>query len=316
VPLELKLYGEQEALAAISRDDVRRVLREAFAGLGNDATVQPAQTLTPFPNDEGDCIFYPGVIFDLDVVGVKVSPYINALKRDGKYPVTAYTLLLSAATGRPTVLCDSYALTTIRTAATTALALEYLTPPSAQKLAIIGSGKVALEHLRYVASQHDWRSIEVWSPSLSTDGAKAKLIGEQLQEISPKATVAKSRSAATTGADVLMLCTSSGTPVIQFDEVPQNCVVTSISTNAFRAHEIAPQSLNGYAVFCDYAATCPITAGEMIIATEAGDWTADRVVGDLSGLVTGKIKRPDKGRVYFRSTGLAIEDLAVANLLR
>lgn len=316
MPLELKLYSEEEALAAISRDDVRRVLREAFAGLGNEATVQPAQTLTPFPNDEGDCIFYPGVIFDLDVVGVKVSPYINALKRDGKYPVTAYTLLLSAATGTPTVLCDSYALTTIRTAATTALALEYLTSPSAQKLAIIGSGKVALEHLRYVAGQHDWRTIELWSPSLSADGAKTKLIGDQLQEISEKAKVAKSLSDAINGADVLMLCTSSGTPVIKYEDVPQNCVVTSISTNAFRAHEIEPKSLGGYAVFCDYAATCPITAGEMIIATESGEWAPDRIVGDLSGLVSGKIKRPDQGRVFFRSTGLAIEDLAVANLLR
>lgn len=316
MPLEMKLYSEEEALAAISRDDVRRVLREAFAGLGNDATVQPAQTLTPFPNDEGDCIFYPGVIFNSDVIGVKVSPYINALKRDGRYPVTAYTLLLSASSGRPTVLCDSYALTTIRTAATTALALEYLTPPTARKLCVIGAGKVAMEHLRYVANQHDWEQIEVWSPSLSTDGAKAREVSHRLDEISSKATVARSAAKAISGADVIMLCTSSGVPVIEIEDVPENCVVTSISTNAFRAHEISPSSLSSYSVFCDYRATCPVTAGEMVLAIEAGSWSADRVVGDLCDLVTGKSTRPSTGRVFFRSTGLAIEDLAVANLLR
>jgi L-arginine dehydrogenase len=314
--LELKLFDEEEALAAISREDVRKALREAFAGLDGNRTVQPPQTLTAFPDDEGDCIFYPGLIHGLDVVGVKVSPYINALKRDGKYPVTAYTLLLSASTGRPVVLCDSYALTTIRTAATTALALEYLTPPNAVKLAIIGTGKVAIGHLRFVASQHNWEAISLWSPAMSADGSRAKAVADQVESISPKATVAKSLKDAVADANVVMLCTSSGKPVVKTSDLTQDCVVTSISTNAPRAHEIEPADLAKYSVFCDYIDTAPITAGEMIIAIEGGDWSAASIKGDLAGLVSGRVKRPEKGRVFFRSTGLGIEDLAVANLLR
>ncbi|PXA77592.1 ornithine cyclodeaminase [Caulobacter sp. D4A] len=316
MPLDLKVLDEQEALAAISRDDVRKALREAFGGLDGNRTVQPAQTLTQFPDDEGDCIFYPGVIYGLDIVGVKVSPYINALKRNGKYPVTAYTLLLSASTGRPIVLCDSYALTTIRTAATTALALEYLTPPTASKLAIIGTGKVAIEHLRFVASQHDWDEIKIWSPSMSTDGARAKAVSDLVEAISPKATVAKSLKATIADANVVMLCTSSGSPVVRTADLPQDCVVTSISTNAPRAHEIDPAELGAYSVFCDYAQTAPVTAGEMIIAQQSGAWSPSSIKGDLAGLVTGKVQRPQRGLVFFRSTGLGIEDLAVANLLR
>jgi len=316
MPLELKMYSEEEALAAISRDDVRKALREAFGGLDGSRTVQPPQTLTPFPDDEGDCIFYPGVIYGLDIVGVKVSPYINALKRDGKYPVTAYTLLLSAKTGKPIVLCDSYALTTIRTAATTALALEYLTAPNASKLAIIGTGGVAIEHLRFVSSQHNWEEIKVWSPSMNSDGARAKTVGDSIEGISPKASIAKSLDAAVEDAQVIMLCTSSGSPVVHTNQLPADCVVTSISTNAPKAHEIEPSTLGEFAVFCDYIETAPVTAGEMLIAIESGSWSADKVAGDLAGLVTGKVQRPSNGRIFFRSTGLAIEDLAVANLLR
>jgi L-arginine dehydrogenase len=316
MPLVLKLYDEQEALAAISRDDVRKALREAFAGLDGSRTVQPVQTLTPFPDDEGDCIFYPGAIYDLDIVGVKVSPYINALKRDGKYPVTAYTLVLSTRSGRPVVLCDSYALTVIRTAATTALALEYLTPPAASKLAVIGSGKVAIEHLRFVASQHNWEKMQLWSPSLSSDGARAKRTADQIEAISSKATVAKSLKDAISDAQVVMLCTSSAKPVVQTSDLPDDCVVTSISTNAPRAHEIDPLALNDYSVFCDYLETAPATAGEMLIAAEAGKWSPSSIKGDLAGLVVGKVQRPERGRAFFRSTGLGIEDLAVANLLR
>mgnify|MGYP000288898289 CR=1 FL=1 len=312
---ELKVLNEAEALEAIDRSKVRNALRRAFEGLSSGSTVQPTQTLTLFPNDEGDCIFYPGVIHDLDLVGVKVSPFINALKRDGKYPVTAYTLLLSASTGQPILLCDSYALTTSRTAGTTALALEYLTPPSAKKLTVVGTGKVALEHLAYVAEQHDWEEICVWSPSLENDGNKEKQVARSIKGISEIAKVSEDLQDAVADADVVMLCTSSGTPVIKTEWLSENAVVTSISTNVQKAHEIDPQTLSEFHVFCDYKETAPVTAGEMVIAIEKGNWDAQSLKGDLNGLITGAVRAPKEGKVFFRSTGLGIEDLAIASLL-
>lgn len=314
--MDLKVLGEKDVLAAIDRSAVREALREAFRGLSDNRTIQPAQTITPFPEGRGDCIFYPGAIWDLDIVGVKLSPYIAAREPGGKPTITAYTLLLSATTGEPVVLCDSLALTTLRTAATTALALEYLTPPTARKLAVIGSGRVALEHLRFVAGQHEWQDISVWSRSLGADGTQAAAAGAQLATISPKAAVAPSLQEAVADADVVMLCTSSAKPVVQLSDLPETCVVTSISTNAPRAHEIEPASLPHYAVFCDYEKTAPVTAGEMVLAIEAGIWSPDKIRGDIAGLVTGNVRRPERGRVFFRSTGLGLEDLAVANLLR
>ncbi|WP_017219029.1 ornithine cyclodeaminase family protein [Pseudoalteromonas sp. NJ631] len=312
---EMKILNETEVQEALDRTKVRRALRSAFEGLSTGSTVQPAQTLTLFPKDEGDCIFYPGVIYDLDLIGVKVSPYISALERDGKYPVTAYTLLMSASSGQPILLCDSYALTTCRTAATTALALEFLTPPNSKKLALIGTGKVALEHLSYVAEQHDWNEISVWSPSLNEDAVKEKDILKKIQAISSVAGISESAEDAVKSANVVMLCTSSGSKVIETKWLSDNVVVTSISTNVQRAHEIDPKSLSEFTVFCDYKETAPITAGEMVIAIEDGYWDASQISGDLNDLITGNVLPPQNGKVFFRSTGLGIEDLAIASLL-
>jgi L-arginine dehydrogenase len=309
------VLSEAEALAKLDRSRVKQALRNAFSGLASGSTQQPAQTLTPFPGDEGDCIFYPGMIWDLNLVGVKVSPYISALKRAGKYPVTAFTMLMSTTTGLPVLLCDSYALTTARTAATTALALEYLTPTAATSLALIGSGKVALEHLRYVSEQHRWNDIRVWSPSLTADAAKARALGDALSAEGISVKVSRSAQDAVSGCDVVMLCTSSATPVVEASWLAPNAVVTSISTNAPKAHEVDPGSLSQFQVFCDYRATAPITAGEMVLAIASGAWSADRIVADLPELSVGRSVRPESGRVFFRSTGLGIEDLAIASLL-
>ena len=49
-------------------------------------------------------------------------------------------------------------------------------------------------------------------------------------------------------------------------------LITSISTNVPRAHEIDPAALSLFDVYCDYRKTAPITAGEMILAAEKHGW--------------------------------------------
>jgi L-arginine dehydrogenase len=113
-----------------------------------------------------------------------------------------------------------------------------------------------------------------------------------------------------------MLCTSSAGPVIDPSRLSKAALITSISTNAPRAHEVPPQSLNDMQVFCDYRLTTPGSAGEMLIAGEQHGWDKNALVGDLADLLSGKVQRPDYDRhVYFRSIGLGLEDIALANAI-
>jgi L-arginine dehydrogenase len=307
------VLDEEAVLAKLDRSLVIDTLETAFAGLANERSVQPTQTVTVFPEGRGDCIFYPGALMDLGLVGVKISPFIQELKDAGAYPVTAYTLLLSASTGLPLLLCDSYALTRIRTAATTALALKYLTPESATTLAVVGTGKVGLEHLAYALSLRKWAQVRAFSPSASKPGERQ----EEVKRINSDASLvfASSCEEAVREADVVLLCTSSGTTVVKQDWLSPKVLVTSISTNSTDAHEIDPNSLGEYDVFCDYRATAPSTAGDMKIAIEAGVWSESSIVADLPELVTG-VSPKETGRPrFFRSTGLGVEDLAIASLL-
>nr|BFE94480.1 hypothetical protein GCM10020185_50160 [Pseudomonas brassicacearum subsp. brassicacearum] len=77
-----------------------------------------------------------------------------------------------------------------------------------------------------------------------------------------------------------------------------------------------PQSLNDMDVFCDYRQTTPGSAGEMLIAGEEHGWEASSIVGDLPELLSEHVARPDYQRhVFFRSIGLGLEDVALANAL-
>jgi L-arginine dehydrogenase len=289
--------------------DVLQEMRQLFVELGRAQAVQPAQTLTLFPDERGDFITYLGAAAGAGVFGAKLSPY---LVQDGPPIITAWTVLMSMETGQPLMLCDAGQLTTERTAATTALAVDHLAKQDATTLAIIGTGAVAQAHWRQARALRQWEKVVVYSPRLSQSGDVQQI----WRDLCPQVTFASSAEGAAADADVVMLCTSSGTPVVDAAVIGTGTLVTSISTNVARAHEIDPAFLSAADVYCDYRQTTPTTAGEMQIAAQEHGWSADRVQGDLPGLAIAQCPTPSGTRpIFFRSIGLGLEDIAVAHAL-
>ena len=302
-PITLDKATVSEALGNINVVDTMRGL---FTELGENRAVQPAQTITEFPQG-GDFITYLGALGGAGVFGAKLSPY---LPREEGPIITAWTVLMSMENGQPLALLDAGDLTTERTAATTALAVDLLAPNDrALKLAIIGSGAVAQAHMSHVTGLRDWSEVRVYSPGL----ANAPEAQKTWQGLHSGITLADTSKAAVQGADVVMLCTSSGTPVVATENLAPNTLVTSISTNVAQAHEIDPDFLKRAQVYCDYRATTPNAAGDMLLAREKHGWSADEIRGDLAELCVASCAKPKLDRpVFFRSIGLGLEDIAIA----
>lgn len=271
--------------ALLPQLDVQAELLEMFKAMGQGGAVQPAQTVTEFPGNSGDFITYLGAVESMGVFGTKLSPYIVT---DAAPIITAWTALMSMQTGEPLVWCDAGRLTTERTAATTALAVDFLASKAATNLAIIGSGAVAQAHLRHVLGLRDWERISVYSPSLAQDLTRQA----EWRAISDKVQIAQDAETSVSGADVVMLCTSSGVPVLDPLDIGQSALITSISTNAPNAHEVPPAFLCNADVYCDYAQTTPSAAAEMRLATAEHAWSAEQIRAILARLPAARPRCP------------------------
>jgi len=303
VPL---IVDEETVREALPHLDVREALTQMFRALGNDAAAQPPQTLTLFPGGAGDFITYLGAMASAKVFGAKLSPYIVT---PGRPVITAWTALMSMETGQPLMWCDAGLLTIERTAGATALAVEHLAAPNARRLAIIGSGAVGQAHLRHLASVRPWRSIQVFSPDLKDNAAKRAT----LAALDERVAVCTALEDCVRDADVVALCTSSGTPVLLEGMLGKPALITSISTNVANAHEIPPSWIPAMDVYCDYRQTTPASAGEMKLAAGRHGWSAENVVADLPELVSGAAQKPSyRQHAFFRSIGLGLEDVAIA----
>lgn len=303
LPLIVDQHAVREALPHL---DVRSVLTQMFRALGSHMAVQPPQTLTLFPQGAGDFITYLGVMADAKVFGAKLSPYI--VTRASPI-ITAWTALMSIETGQPLMWCDSGLLTIERTAGATALAVEQLAADRASQLAIVGAGAVGQAHLRHLAAVRPWQSIRVFSPGLANDTAKrARLVA-----LDERVSICARIEDCVADADVIALCTSSGTPVLHASMLGKPALITSISTNVANAHEISPAWLVDMDVYCDYRRTTPASAGEMKLAAQQHGWRPASVLGDLPELMCGEATKPSyRKHAFFRSIGLGLEDVAIA----
>lgn len=280
---------------------VQSAVRAAFEQLAAGRAVQPQQVVTDLP-DGGDVIAYQAVLADQGVYAVKVSPYLP--QTDGPAVVTAWTLLLSTRTGEPLLLVDSQTLTTERTAATTALAVDLLVRPDARRLAIIGLGPVGRAHLRHARAVRGFDQVRVWSRTATAEDAAA---------LGPDVHLVGSADEAADGADVVLLCTSAASPVVDVRRLAAGTLVASVSTNAVLAHEVDPEALATLDVYADHAPAAFAAAGEMRIAAERHGFALEQIRGDLAGLLSGTSPAPSGDRVvFFRSVGLGIEDAALA----
>jgi L-arginine dehydrogenase len=316
------VLGAARIETLIDRVDVPGVMRELFASLAAGRATQPLQTLALFPDGTGDFITYLGALAGHGVFGAKLSPYI--VRPEGVI-VTAWTLLMSMRDGQPLALCDAGRLTVERTAATTALAVDLLARPDAARLAVIGCGAVGRAHVRHVQGLRPWREIRVHSRTLAADPERRKSV----ELLDGRVAVADDLESAVADADVVMLCTSSGTPVLDPVRLRRPTLITSVSTNAPQAHEVPPSAIPGMEVYCDYRSTTPASAGELQLAVAQHGWQASAVRGDLPELVAARVdggearQAPSSGallptwsrHVFFRSIGLGLEDIALANAI-
>ena len=129
--------------------------------------------------------------------------------------------------------------------------------------------------------------------------------------------MAESAEDAVREADVVVTATSAREPVLRHAWLKPGAHVNAVGASTPQAREIDTATVAASALFCDSRESLRHEAGEFALAVSEGLITGiEHVRGELGEVLAGLApgRRDDGELTLFRSLGLAVEDLAAAEL--
>lgn len=229
--------------------------------------------------DRGELLLMPS--------GAAGDPVVKLVTVGGEPRIQGVCVVFDGATLAPLALVDGIAVTNLRTAAVSALAVRRLAVPDARRLLVFGRGPQAHAHVEALRATHPIERIDMVGRD---HGPVDELVA---------------------AADIVCCCTTAREPLFDGTLVADHAVVVAIGSHEPEARETDEALAARATIVVESRASALREAGDVILAIESGA-TISRELVTLGELVRGEAE-PAAGRPrLFKSTGMAWEDAVVA----
>jgi alanine dehydrogenase len=293
----IPFFNGANVRAAVSPERALDAVREAFIAYAHGEWTMPPKVYVPaYP--AGDFRAMPAL-----GAGHALLKWVTSFPGNparGLPTVTGLVLLSDATTGMLKGALDAGAVTALRTGAAAVLAAETLGRTGSTTASVIGAGVNGEAAARTFAVRG--RRVLLWD----VDRSRAETVAERIG-----AGVAPSREEAL-GADLLVTVTPGREIVLGEGSLRPGQHASLMGADGPGKAEIAVEELARVRVFCDDWEQASHN-GDLVHALEAGLLKRDDVsqLGDVL-TQTSPGRRSDGEITVFDSTGLAIQDLAIA----
>jgi alanine dehydrogenase len=293
----IPFFNGENVRAAVSPERALDAVRDAFVAYARGEWTMPPKVYVPaYP--EGDFRAMPAL-----GAGHALLKWVTSFPGNpaqGLPTVTGLVLLSDASNGMLKAVLDAGAVTSLRTGAAAVLAAETLGRPNAETAAVIGAGVNGEAAARTFIARG--RRVELWD----IDRTRAEEVAERVG-----AEVAAGREEAL-AADLLVTVTPGRQVVLDEGSLLRGQHASLMGADGPGKAEIAVAELERVRVFCDDWEQASHN-GDLVHAVEAGALARDDVsqLGDVL-IGTAEGRKSDDDITVFDSTGLAIQDLAIA----
>lgn len=219
-------------------------------------------------------------------------PVVKLVTVGGEPRIQGVCVVFDQETLAPLAVIDGIALTNLRTASVSALAVRRLAAPDARRLLVFGRGPQAHAHVA---------AIRTVAPIEHVD-----LVGRDRARVNVDDAVSS--------ADIICCCTTARTPLFDGALVAAHATVVAIGSHEPDARETDDALAARATVIVESRESAQREAGDVIQAIAAGVVPAEELV-ELAGLVRGSVQPEPARPRLFKSTGMAWQDAVVARAL-
>jgi alanine dehydrogenase len=298
------LLDRHSVRALIRMADVINVVEDAFRMCGEGKGKMPAKVYLSV--EHGDFRAMPAAL-----PGCAGMKWVNVHPQNptrGLPSVMAILIYNDPETGYPLAIMDATEITAYRTGAAAAIASKHLARRDSRTMGVIGAGYQAYTQILAHAELFNPISINAFDISKSAV--------DKLSHLLPQLSIRSCSIEEAAGSDIVCTLTPSRSPIIKREWIIPGTHINAVGADAPGKEELEPSILKKAIVVVDDLKQAS-GSGEINVPIQQGSYDIREVYATLPELVAGKKKgRPDnKAITVFDSTGIAVEDIAVAKLM-
>jgi ornithine cyclodeaminase/alanine dehydrogenase-like protein (mu-crystallin family) len=293
----LPYLDEAQVRELLRFEDLIPVMTQALVDLSAGRIAQPPRQMLPAPSPGGYFAAMPAA--GAVGMGAKLVSLCPANAARGLPTHLALIALFQPETGEPLAIMDGRLITEMRTAAVSAVATRVLARPDASVLAILGSGVQARSHVEALRLVRDFAEIRIWS---RTPAHAHQLAAEMGAAAMPSA------EAAVADAEVVVTATAATTPILCGAWLKPGTHVNAVGWAGPNGRELDDAAMRGSVVIADTRAGVLNESGDVLLSGAT-------IHAELGEILAGTRTVPAGATTVFESVGMAVEDVAAADLV-
>ncbi|MFQ6108985.1 MAG: ornithine cyclodeaminase family protein [Candidatus Aminicenantales bacterium] len=314
--MKVRIITGKEVARAVSMAEAIEAVREAFIQLSEGKARVPLRTHIPV-DKKGTALFMSAFLRERESLGVKIVSVFPLNAEKSLPTIHAVVVVLDAETGQPVALVESSYLTALRTGAASGLATDLLARKEARVAALFGAGVQSRTQLEGICSVRFLEKIWVYD----TDHEKTLTFIEEMKQhgrpFPVRIIAAISPSQAVGEADIICTATTSQRPVFEDADLKEGVHINGIGSFTPEMQEIPTATVKRAKVVVDSMEAVLEEAGDLIIPLRNGVFPRDHIHGEIGDVASGKIpaRESEQELTFFKSVGVAVQDVAVASLV-
>lgn len=309
---EILWLNKRDVEGLLDMQSVIPAVETAFREHGLGRVQMPPKMYLNFKAHNGDLRAMPGYLEHQDIAGLKLVNVHPDNPGRGLPTVMALMVLNSTETGAPLAVMDGTALTDMRTGAAGGVAARYLSRDDSKVVGMIGLGHQARTQLLALTQVRDIEQAKIFD-SVSRSAAIFK---DEMEKELPIEIITEPNSREVCDCDILVTTTPVRTPIVRAEWIKAGTHINAIGADAAGKEELDPMILKKAKVVVDDI-TQASHSGEVNVPISKGIFSVKEIYAELGTIVSGRKpgRKDDSEITVFDSTGLAIQDVAAADLV-
>jgi thiomorpholine-carboxylate dehydrogenase len=291
----LPFLDENDVRAHLAWDALIAAMEHALIDFSAGRVQQPVRRFLTVDRYEGFFGIMPAV--SEKVMGIKLVTFYPNNAARGRPTHLAMIQLFAPETGEALALIDGRLITEMRTAAVSAAATKVLAAPDARVLAILGSGVQARAHVEALRRVRTFEEIRVWGRTRAHAERFAEEVGASVMAAED----------AVRGADVVVTATAATEPILEGAWLKPGAHVNAIGWRGHDSRELDDAAMANLVVVESREAAHD-QCGDVILS-------GAEIYAELGEILAGKKPARAEETTVFDSVGIAVEDIAAAQLV-